>query len=71
MSEKQRTAVLVVFVGMFEVKAREYLQGAYDYFLVPDTKELETVRPVFGKESLTIYSLSKDRREHKVCLWSS
>ena len=53
---------------MFEANTREYFQGVCDHFLVPATEVTETV---FGKDLLTIYSLSEARGEHKVCFGAS
>ena len=45
--------------SMFEVKAREYFQGASDHFPVPAIEVPETVRLVLSMELLAIHSISE------------
>ena len=59
------------FLGMFEAKTREYFQGVCDHFLVPATEVPEMEQLVFGKELLTINSLSEALSEHRVCFGAS
>ena len=53
------------FLCMFEAMTREYFQGVCDYFLEPAKEVPVMVQLVFGKELLTVYSLSKARSEPK------
>ena len=56
---------------MFEAKAREYFQSAFDHLIKPATEEPETVWLVLGMKLLTTYILSEVGSEHKVCFGAS